>query len=455
MSEIRLVAATGMLGSGFREETLKRAMTLNPDFIGVDAGTTDAGPHYLGCEETHFSDSAYKRDLRLILIAARAARIPAIVGSAITAGTDNQVRHLVRIAREIAREEKLSFKLGVVYSEQNRDYLKKRLRERRIRPLANPPPLDEAVIDRSTHIVGLAGAEPYMEALDKGAEVVISGRSSDTSIFAAMPLMRGFDPGLVWHAAKVMECGAASVVLRKYPDCMFAAIGKDSFTIEPPNPDYRCDPVSIASHNLYENGTPYELVEPSGVLNTYDAKYEAVSERAVRVSGGQFTPAERYTVKLEGAELAGYQSIIIGAVRDPIILRQFDSWLDGLVKAAKERILAVFGAGIEEKYRFDVRVFGRNAAMGRLESDLSIGHEVGLVFQVTAQTQELAAALMKSVGHIAVHFPVPEYSGLITSIAYPYSPAELHRGACYRFNLNHVVEPDTPLEMFRLDYETV
>jgi hypothetical protein len=141
--------------------------------------------------------------------------------------------------------------------------------------------------------------------------------------------------------------------------------------------------VSIASHNLYENGTPYELVEPSGVLNTVDAKYEAVSDRAVRVSGGHFTPAERYTVKLEGAELSGYQSIIIGAVRDPIILRQFDSWLDGLVKAAKDRIRAVFGHGIEEKYRFDVRVFGRNAAMGRLESDLSMGHEVGLVFQVT------------------------------------------------------------------------
>jgi len=444
-----------MLGSGFREETLKRAMTLNPDFIGVDAGTTDAGPHYLGCEETHFSDSAYKRDLRLILLAARAAKIPAIVGSAITAGTDNQVRRLVEIARAIAREEKLTFKLGVVYSEQDRGYLKKRLREGRIRPLANPPPLDAAVIDRSTHIVGLAGAEPYMQALERGAEVVISGRSSDTSIFAAMPLMRGFDPGLVWHAAKVMECGAASVVLRKYPDCMFAAIGNDSFTIEPPNPEYRCDPVSIASHNLYENGTPYDLVEPSGVLNTHDAKYEAVSDRAVRVSGGRFTPAERYTVKLEGAELAGYQSIIIGAVRDPIILRQFDSWLDGLVKAAKDRIRAVFGAGIDEKYRFDVRVLGRNAAMGRLESDLSIGHEVGLVFQVTAETQDLAAALMKSVGHIAVHFPVPEYSGLITSIAYPYSPAELHRGACYRFNLNHVVEVDTPTEAFRFEYETV
>jgi hypothetical protein len=267
--------------------------------------------------------------------------------------------------------------------------------------------------------------------------------------------MRGFNPATVWHMAKILECGAACVVLRKYPDCMFATVANDHFVVEPPNPDYRCDPVSVASHNLYENSTPYELVEPSGVLNTFHAKYEAVSDRAVRVSGSTFKPAERYTIKLEGAELAGYQSLIVGSVRDPVILRQFDSWLDGLVKAAKDRIRAVFGQDIESRYRFDVRVFGRNAAMGRLEPETRIGHEVGLLFQVTAETQELATALMKSVGHIAVHYPVPEWSGLITSIAYPYSPPEIARGASYRFNMNHVVEPASPLEMFRIAYETV
>jgi len=191
------------------------------------------------------------------------------------------------------------------------------------------------------------------------------------------------------------------------------------------------------------------------VLNTYAAKYEALSDRAVKVSGSTFRPAERYTIKLEGAELAGYQSLIIGSVRDPIILRQFDSWLEGLIKATKERFIAAFGPDISRKYRFDVRVFGKNATMGPLESETSIGHELGLLFQVTADTQELATALMKSAGHIAVHFPVPEWTGLITSIAYPYSPAELNRGACYRFNMNHVVEPGSPLEMFGLDYQNV
>ena len=455
MSEIRVLSATGILGSGFREETLKRAMALKPDFIGADSGSTDPGPHYLGSGETLFSDSAYKRDLRLILLAARAAKIPAIIGSACTAGTDGQLERLTGIARAIAREEKLSFKLATIASEQDKGYLKKKLRERKITPLANAPVLDEAVIDRSAHIVGMCGIEPYVEALANGAEVILAGRSSDTSIFSALPVMRGFNPATVWHMAKILECGAACVVLRQYPDYMFATVTNGHFVVEPPNPDYRCDPVSVASHNLYENSTPYELVEPSGVLDTLHAKYEAVSDRAVRVSGSTFRPAQRYTIKLEGAELAGYQSLIVGSVRDPIILRQFDSWLDGLVKAVKDRIRAVFGDGIERQYRFDVRVFGRNATMGPLEPETGIGHEVGLLFQVTAETQALATALSKSVGHIAVHYPVPEWSGLITSIAYPYSPPEIARGACYRFNMNHVVEPASPLEMFRIHYENV
>ena len=455
MKEMRIVSATGILGSGFREETLKRAMRLEPHFVGADSGSTDPGPHYLGSGETLFSDSAYKRDLRLILLAARAAKVPAIIGSACTSGSDPQLARLVGIARGIAREEKLGFKLAAIHSEQDKGYLKRKFVEGKITPLANAPELTEAVIDRSAHIVGMAGIEPFIEALQNGAEVLIAGRSSDTSIFSAIPVMRGLNPATVWHAAKILECGAACVVLRKYPDCMFAVVRDDHFVVEPPNPEYRCDPASIASHNLYENATPYELVEPSGVLNTFSAKYEAISDRAVKVSGSTFTPASRYTIKLEGAELAGYQTVLIGSVRDPMILRQFDSWIDGLVRAARDRIAAVFGAGIEEKYRLDVRVFGRNATMGPLESETAIGHEVGLLFQVTADTQERATALMKSVSHIAVHYPVPEWTGLITSIAYPYSPSEIPRGPHYRFNMNHVVEPGSPLEMFRIEYERV
>ena len=454
-SEIRILSATGVLGSGFREETLKRAMALEPAFIGADSGSTDPGPHYLGSGDTLFSDSALKRDLRLMLRAGRAAKIPVIVGSCGTGGSDSQLEGHARIVREIAREEKLSFKLATIASEQDKGYLKKKLRERKITPLANAPEISEAVIDRSAHIVGMCGIEPYVEALQNGADVILAGRSSDTSIFAALPVMRGFNPATVWHMAKILECGAACVVLRKYPDCMFATVTNDYFIVEPPNPEYVCDPVSVASHNLYENSTPYELVEPSGVLNTVNAKYDAISDRAVRVSGSTFRKSGRYTIKLEGVELAGYQSIIIGSVRDPFIIRQIDDWTARLEERIHSRVRMVYGEKLKpEDYLLFIRIYGKNGTMGPLEPVKEIrSHELCLSFEVTAPTQEIASTIASITRHQALHLPIPEWSGHITALACPYN--HLDRGAVYRFNVNHVVEPDEPCEMFPMELHDI
>jgi hypothetical protein len=41
---------------------------------------------------------------------------------------------------------------------------------------------------------------------------------------------------------------------------------------------------------------------------------------------------------------------------------------------------------------------------------------------------------------------------LISGLAFPLAPAELYKGAVYRFNLNHVVVPENLLEMFRTEY---
>ena len=88
MEEIRALAATGMLGSGFLDSSLARAMEYAPDFIAADAGSTDHGPAALGAGKCMFPREAVKQDLRLMLSAARQADIPMIVGSAGSAGAD-------------------------------------------------------------------------------------------------------------------------------------------------------------------------------------------------------------------------------------------------------------------------------------------------------------------------------------------------------------------------------
>ncbi len=451
MEELRILSPTGVCGSGFVESSFEKALALKPHVIGCDGGSTDPGPAYLGSGRTAFPREAIRRDLRLMLLGARRLKVPLLIGSAGTGGNDAQVEGVHQLVAEIAAAEGLSFKLALIHAEQKKDYLKKRLREGRIKPLAPAPQFDEGTIDRSEHVVGMMGAEPFIRALEAGAEVVIAGRASDTAIFAAMPVMRGIPEGIAWHAAKILECGAASVVQRKTPDCMFAWLRKDHFVVEAPDPELTCTPQSIASHSLYENADPYKLVECSGTLDLTRSRYEALTATSVKVSGSEFIPAKRYTVKLEGAEKAGYQSILIGSIRDPYIIRQIDDWIARLEDKIHARVKMVFGDRLgRDDYLLFIRVYGKNGTMGALEPVKEIrSHELCLTFEVTAPTQEIASTIAGIIRHQALHLPIPEWSGLITALACPYN--HLDRGAVYRFNVNHVVEPDDPCEMFPME----
>ena len=392
--EIRVLAPNGVCGSGFLEESFEKGLSQQPHFIGCDAGSTDPGPSHLGSGEPAFPREAVRRDLRLMLLGARRLKIPLLVGSVGTAGGDPHLLWGYEILKEIAAAENLSFKLALIHAEQDKAYLKKRLREGRITPLQPAPHFDESVIDKSAHIVGMMGAEPWQRALTGGADVILAGRSSDTAIFASFAEMHGIPSGIAWHAAKILECGAAAVVNRTSPDCMFAWLRTDHFVVEPPNPNYRCTPQSVASHSLYENADPYKLVECSGTLDLTNSHYEALNERSVRVSGSTFIPTGRYTVKLEGAELAGYQSIVIGSVRDPFIIRQIDDWTTRLIERIHARVKQVYGERMKpDQYVLNIRIYGKNGTMGPLEPVKEIrSHELCLLIEVTAPSQDVASS---------------------------------------------------------------
>ena len=453
-TEIRVLAATGVCGSGFHEASLAEAMRRQPHFIGCDCGSTDPGPYPLGAGTTAFPRVAMKRDLRLMLLAAWQAGIPLLLGSVGTAGGVPHVAVVKDILTEIAAEEGLSFSLALIQAEQDKTYLKQRLREGRIKPLKPAPSFDEAMIDRSTRIVGMMGSEPYLRALDNGAEVVLAGRSSDTAIFAGIPVRAGIPAGIAWPAAKILECGAALVEQRTSPDCLMATCQADHFDVEPLDPMLRCTPQSIASHSLYENADPYLHVESNGTIDLTHSQYEALDDRRVRVTGSQFIPAERSTVKLEGADKAGYQSVVIGSIRDLFIIRQIDDWVACIYERGHARVADVHGEALSwQDYTLYIRVYGKSSTMGSREPVKDIHtHELCLRFEVTAPTQEIASAIAAMTRHQAIRLPIPESGGLITGVACPYNPAYLERGAVYRFCVNHVVEPDDPYEMFPVEY---
>ena len=65
--EIRLLSTSAILGYGFPEASLKAGLDRDPHVIGVDSGSVDPGPHYLGSGKPFCSPLAIRRDLRLML----------------------------------------------------------------------------------------------------------------------------------------------------------------------------------------------------------------------------------------------------------------------------------------------------------------------------------------------------------------------------------------------------
>lgn len=456
MKEIHLLAATGNLGTGFAEESLVSAVERGADMIGCDSGSTDYGPYYLGSGRSQPSRASYKRDLRIMLKSGVSKGIPILIGSAGTSGGDPHVRFIVDIVEEIAREEMLHFPMATVRCELDKAYLKRKLREGRIRPLKPAPHFDEEVIDRAVRFVGMMGAEPFMAAMERGAQVVIAGRSSDTSIFAALPMMRGFPKGPTWHAAKILECGAASVEHRLYPDCMLCTVREDGFVAEPPNPLMRCTPVSIVAHTLYENDDPYHMYEPCGMLDTSQCRYEPHGERGVLVTGSTFVEAEHYTVRLEGVERLGHRLVMLAGVRDPVLLRQIDSFLEGVRERTLKKVSNALRKNTPEDFWLKFRVYGKNGAMGELEPKKRIeGHEVCVVFEAIAPTYEDCRAVLTMAWYTALHHPVPEWEGQVTNLAFPFSAPEMDAGEAFRFCVNHLLELDDPLEPFSIELREV
>ena len=117
MASFPLVSATGMLGSGFRPDSLDKAISLGARMIGCDAGSTDPGPGPLATGTCMFSAAAVKRDTEIMMSRAIKAGIPLIVGSAGTSGSDAGLAWMVDIVHEIAHEQGLHFKLAVIHSE--------------------------------------------------------------------------------------------------------------------------------------------------------------------------------------------------------------------------------------------------------------------------------------------------------------------------------------------------
>jgi hypothetical protein len=448
--ELRCLAASGQLGYGIPAEAFHNGLGASPDMLGADMGSTDPGPHYLGSGQLATSGEGLQRDLEMVLTASYELGVPLVLGSAGTAGAGTHVDVVMDRVRELCRRRGLRLSAAVIRSDVSQAALIDGLRAGRVAPCGPVGELDEDTVLRSSNLVAQMGVEPIQQALTDGAQVVVAGRACDTSIFAALPLLRGFDQGLVRHMSKLIECTSACAE----PGGREASLGtirNDHFDVESMDPAKRCTPMSVAAHALYEQSDPNMVVEPGGTVDLRDCRYEAVDDRRVRVSGSRWQPADTYTLKIEGAGLAGYRCISLNGVRDPRMLRATPE----VVEDVRQIVGEVFDGRVSsDDYRLQFRVYGHDAVLGAAEPLTGVtGHEAMVLIDVVASTPETA----KSVAGVAKqYFLHISYDGILCTsgnAAIPFSPDVIEVGPTYEFSVYHLLEVDSPTDLCDISYE--
>jgi hypothetical protein len=446
--EFRILSPTAILGYGFPEESFQRGLERRPHMIACDAGSTDPGPYYLGSGKPFTHHSMVYRDLRQMLVAGLRLGVPVVVGSAGGSGAWPHLAWCREIVRQVAQEERLSFRLALIRSDVEPAAVKAALAAGKIHGLPFVPQLTEEAIDASTNIVAQIGCEPLIRALHTGCQVILAGRCYDPANFAALPIMLGYDAGLALHLGKILECGAIAATPGSGADCVLGTLKPRSFILEALNLQRRFTRLSTAAHSLYEKSDPYCLPGPGGVLDLRDCTFSELDEGRVEVEGSRYRATRPYCVKLEAARRTGYRAISIAGTRDPRMIAGIDAVLEAVRQQAAEL------AGNPALSAVHFHVYGKNGVMGAAEPVRKTqSHELGIVLEAIAQTQEEANALLAATRSTLLHYGYPGRISTAGNLAMLFSPSDIAAGEVYEFSMYHLMEIDHP-EAWPMEIET-
>jgi hypothetical protein len=232
---------------------------------------------------------------------------------------------------------------------------------------------------------------------------------------------------------KILECAAIAAEPGSGRDCMVGILGEEGFTLFPTNPQRRCTVKSVAAHSLYEKSNPWLLPGPGGSLDLTHANYQQVDQRTVRVTGSKHVSSDQYYIKMEGVRRVGYRTLAIAGIRDPIMISQ----LGQILQAVKEAVKENFEDATD--YNLNFLAYGINGVMGELEPSPVPGHEVGLVIDVVAPTQEQANTICSFCRSTMLHFGYPGRVSTAGNLALPYSPSDIKAGEVFEFCIHHLL----------------
>ena len=111
--------------------------------------------------------------------------------------------------------------------------------------------------------------------------------------------------------------------------------------------------------------------------------------------------------------------------------------------------------GLPAEVQINFYHYGKDAVMGYLEPTPVAGHEIGLMFEVIASTQEMANAVCASVRSTYLHYGYPGRKSTAGNLAFPFAPSDVPFGPVYAFSVYHLMHVDDPLAFFPMEIKEV
>ena len=258
------------------------------------------------------------------------------------------------------------------------------------------------------------GAKPIVEALERGANVIVTGRSTDTALTYA-PMIHAF--GWSWDdwdriaqgivAGHINECGAQAsggncmIDWETIPD--LADVGYPIVEATPEGPFVltkhdgtggRITPAIVKEQILYEMGDPREYITPDGIADFTSIRLEADGTNRVRVHGVKGR-SRTDMLKVSISYRAGFKAVgtLVYAWPDAVAKAQK---ADAILRERLDRLGLVFDE-VRTEY------VGWNATHGRLagpppedlpEVELRVAVKSGEKAPVERFTREIAPLIL-------------------------------------------------------------
>ncbi|KAL7916669.1 hypothetical protein GGI35DRAFT_485779 [Trichoderma velutinum] len=426
----RIITPIGMLGYGFDESDIKDALEYSliskiPTAVVLDSGSTDSGPMKLALGTMTCPRASYERDLRKLVAIVTKYRLPVLIGSAGGDGSNDHVRELVNIIREImaSSNDAAQLKVLAIYSGIDGSTVLERLRTGKI-----------------------SGCGPSMSA-HPDFDIIIGGRAYDPAPYVAFSAYHAFNQsyrpvlsldshilGGFTHMGKIMECGGLCAI-PKSPSSLATIYRDGTFDVKPLLPGAVCTTTSVAAHTLYEKSRPDQLHGPGGYIDLSCSTYTPLSDNcSVRVNGTTFHSSKVgdgcYTVKLEGAKVIGYRTMFIGSFVDPILISQLHSVLDRI-----KAYVAQQHTHITEKWELGFHTYGYDET-----NKAAHAKNVFLVAEALAETQATATSIASTARVGCVHGPYKGQKATSGNFGFGLGGrGEFEAGLCAEFSIYHLM----------------